>query len=71
MTRLRKRRKQMANPPAELRKEREALMIQYIGEMNRGLSIVDSELRRGDVTAARETVAFMRLATIAVDGAAR
>lgn len=51
--------------------EREALLIQYIGEMNRGLSIVDAELRRGDVPAARETVAFMRLATTAVDGSIR
>jgi hypothetical protein len=54
-----------------LQAEREALLIQYVAEMNRGLSIIEKELRAGDVNGARETVAFMRLATVLVDGVGR
>lgn len=55
----------------EKRAAREALLLQFVAEVERGLIILDGELKRGDFSAARETVAMMRLATVAVDGSIR
>jgi hypothetical protein len=52
----------MASRPAETPaapSEREAMLIQCVGEMGRGLAILDKELRRGQFNDARLSVAML------------
>lgn len=40
--------------------ERQAVAIQAVAELSRGLDVMDAELRRGDFTGARDSIRTMR-----------
>ena len=44
-----------------------AIAIQAVGELGRGLDVLDAELRAGDVTGARDTAGAMRALVAILD----
>lgn len=56
-----------AGPDADFRRERDALHIQFVGEVWRGLNILEKELRRLDWAGAMESLALLKLSAMAMD----